>query len=294
MNFDESGLPPLQLIQDAFQHTWNYVMATEAEEMRGYERQVAKVHRQNLSVVAQEKRQNKMSEAEYKDLLKQVENIRLQNLRQGPALIRDGLKKNFVNTHLSYARALFTTADNPSPESVAAALLVGTVRSPRDYQQLQTIFGPVVAGLVSELMHAKAYPVTTAETIAAADNDVKRIQLAITIVTLDDINRQVDELRKESGEARLNFPEGFEKGTFEITNAAWGADEKLQTRLVSTFNRAAEKVSSHFRFDRSSEGNLILVPHKPPAPPPKPPITNLPVVRPRPPNNNGAIGKDDW
>lgn len=293
MNFDQSGLPPAQLIQDAYNYSYAYVMGTADEEMRGFEKRLAMAIRQNLASVNAQKNSGRMSEEQYKQALRQIEAMRQHNLRDAPQRIREGLQAAFADTHLRQAKELFVSSEKASHEAVAAILLLGCVRSPRDHKDVEENFGPIVAGIVSDMMHAKAYPVQTAKTIAASSDDVKRIQQALTIVSLDDISEQVDDMRREHPDGILRFPEAHEKRVFETSDAAWGVDKKLDSRLISAFNRAAEKVGSPFRMDRAAAGDLILVQQKPPAPkPPKPPAQIAPPAPKKPPNNNGGIGPD--
>lgn len=297
MNFDQSGLPPIQLVQDAFTHSLTHVKAGMNEALRNFERQIARAHRENVQMLDVERRQTKMSDEDYQKELAELEQMRDEQLKVGPRLIAQELDRNFVKSHVAPARELFKHAEKAAPEAIAAIMLVECVRSPKDFKAIEAAFGPVVSGMVAELIHIEAYTEDRKANLGGAPDDVKRAYTALTIASLENIGQQAEAFAKRNPGRRIVFPDGQEQQLFENSKVIWGVDKKLEERLISVFNKTAGHVMSKLRFNRDQDGDLALVPYVPPKPPapPTPPKDggkNLPVVR-KPPNNNGSIGGKD-
>lgn len=295
MNFDQSGLPPIQLVQDAFAYSQNHIKSGRGAMLKDFERQINRAHRENVMMLDQTKRQSKMSDEEYKRELQELEELRNQQLKAGPMLISRELDKLFVKNHVAPARELFRSAEKAAPEAMAAIMLAECIRSPKDFRTIEGQFGPVVANALADLLHLEAYIEERKANLVAAPDDVKRAYYAMTIASLETIGEQAEAFAKRNPGRRIVFPEGQEDLLFENTKAIWGMDKKLDERMMAVFNKTAALVMSKVRFAKDQDGDLSLVPYTPPKPPspPTPPNNggkNLPAVRK--PNGNGSIGGD--
>lgn len=288
MNFDQSGLPPIQLVQDAFTYSHNYIKATRGAMLKDFERQINRAHRENVTMLEQARSKGQMDEAQYKRELSELENMRNQQLKAGPMLIARELDRLFAKNHVNPARELFRHAERATPEMLAAIMLTECIRSPRDFRAIEGQFGPVVANTLADLLHLEAYTEERRANFAAVPDDVKRAYYAMTISSLENISDQAQQLAKRSPTRRIVFPEGQEDMLFQNTKVVWGIDKKLDARMLEVFNRTAGHVMSKVRFARNQDGDLTLVPHVPPTPPAG--GKNLPAVR-KPPGN-GSIGGD--
>lgn len=286
MNFDQSGLPPIQLIQDAYDFSYAFLMSLKNEEMKNFERQITRMFRENLGMLQEEKRRTKMSDEEFQKELADLQQMRQQQMQAGPRLIQNELDRRFRVTHLRPALELFQHADQASPETMAAVLLVECVRSPRDFRRIEATFGPVVADILADMLHIENYQFDRAQNLAAASEQAKRGYTALTIASLENISDRAEVFAKRNPGQRMVFPEGQEQQIFANTQSVWGTDAKLQDRMVEAFNKTAAAVLSKFRLQKDPQGALALVPYAPP----KPPSTNVPAIRPKPPKNGGGDG----
>ena len=82
MNFDQSGLPPIQLVQDAFTFSLNYVKSGYDEMFKDFERQISRAHQANLQMLDEAKRQSNMTDEEYKRERAELENQRRRMVRE--------------------------------------------------------------------------------------------------------------------------------------------------------------------------------------------------------------------
>lgn len=290
MNFDQSGLPPIQLVQDAFTYSYNYVKSAYDETFKAFEQQITRVHKSNLQMLEDAKRRNKVTEEEYKRELSDFEEMYKQQMKFGPTFVQNQLTMKFTFDHLIPARELFKGSKAASPEVIAALLLVECVRSPKDFKEIEKTYGPVVGGLVSDLIHIEKYVGQREANLAAATPALKTAFSAQLISSLMAAMQQAQTSMKRG--MIPTFPEGHEEELLVDIKRIWGADSDLDDRLLGVFNKTAEMLSSKWRLSKDEDGDVSLVPRTPPKPP-TPPNNggkNLPAVR-KPPGN-GSIGGD--
>jgi hypothetical protein len=290
MKFDESGLPPVKLIRDAFDYAQKSVLALHGEELRNLERQIARFYQQQMTILQQKKAQKILSEEAFALEVKKLDGVRAHNVKIAPMRITAALENTFAQSHLAPAQIVFKTAEGIAPEAIAAVLLMECVRSMRDFADLQREFGPVVTNLMAEIQHIESYPMQRLALLEDATPVVKRIHQALTINALEGVAAQAESHKRAHPDQIIAFPPGQEMDIFSTASRTWKTDAKLDTRLMDTFNRTAEKVQSKFRFDNDEDGNLKLVRLTPPTPP-KPPGPNVPALRPpKPPGGDGSVG----
>lgn len=294
MNFDQSGLPPIQLVQDAFTYSLNYVKSGYDEMFKDFERQITRAHQANLQMLDEAKRQSNMTDEEYKRERAEMEEMFKQQMQVGPKLVSNELNKKFARDHLVPARELFKNTEKATPEILAALLLVECVRSPKDYKEIEKSYGPVVGNLVAELIHIERYGAQREENLGKASPDIKRAYSVQIIVSMMSAAEQAGQLLKRG--RKPTFPEGHVEELFDTIKLVWGTDKNLDDRMLLVFNKTVELLSAKVRLQKDQDGDIALVPVAPPKPP-KPPTTppnnggkNLPVVR-KPPGN-GSIGGD--
>lgn len=287
MNFDQSGLPANQLVQDAFNHSYKYLMATTPDLMKSFERQISRMYRDERIMLERSKKN--MSEQEYQETLKELEEGLKEQLKAGPGIIKRQLDREFANSKVRPAQELFRHADKASPEALAAVMLVECIRSPRDFKAIEDNFGPVVATMVSDLIHIEVYASERAKTLDGVSQDVKRAYLASSIAELATVGERAVAFAKQNPGQRMIFPDGHEQTMFDSAKKIWGIDAKLDARLIEVFNKTAEVVLSKFRFEKDADGDLALVPFTPPTPPKQISGPKKPPTPPGPGNIGGDV-----
>lgn len=288
MKFDESGLPPVKMVQDAFNRSYDVLMATQKEELGKFERQIIRMFRDNMTMLLIERKQGKMPEDVFEREKAQLEEIRKQQMAAGPKLIQNELNRQFVASHLRPALELFRNADKAAPEALVAVMLTESIRSPKDFRAIEKEYGPVVADIIADVGHIEAYPAERTKHLAAASDDAKRAYTALSIASLVNTAERADMFAKRGGGQRMIFPDGQEEHIFKNFQQVWGLDEKLQARMLEVFNIAAEKLLSGYRIEVDAGNTLQLVPFTPPKGPSQ---GNLPATKPKPPGG-GSLGGD--
>lgn len=251
MNFEKSGLPRHDLIEDAFDFSYANIMANEKEALSDFAQQMEGIRMQHLANLDMEKQSTNMSDDDYRQQKKALEEMHEQQLKMGPQLVREELSRIFEMRRVRPAQEITHNAESVVPEVISALLLIDAIRSPIDYRKVEEKFGTGVAGLVANLVHIDAYPTERATTLGNADANVKSAYLALMISGMG----QIIEQAAQNPLQRLMFPPGQEDQIHTSIKLMWGNDAKLDARVVEVFNKVAEVASSDYRLE--VDGNDI-------------------------------------
>ncbi len=257
MRFQESGLQNDKLVEDAFNYGAAYAQSLSSEAMMNFKQQIDAYYAQNLQAMTAAKNAQKLTEADFTREKTELDRVRAAQMGMGPRVVADALNDRFTKQSIAPAMEIQSYSDKASPELIAAVLLAGCVRSPVDYKNVAEKFGDTIANLVAEVVHINAYPGAREANLAAASGDAKRVNMAILTASLESIVGQ-SQKQLQTGQ-KLAFPPGQEESLFANAKLLWGADKKLDKRLLDTFNRAAQVTSSVFRMEADAKGTLELV-----------------------------------
>ncbi len=294
MDFKDSGLPKTQLIEDAFNFSKANALSNEKEAMKEFKQQIDMIHTQRKMMLDMEKEDGGMPDADYQREIKNLERGRDEQLRMGPLLITRELNNMFETRRVGLAKEVAANTEKPTPELIAAVMLIDCVRSPLDYQNISDKFGKGVAGLIAEVVHIDAYPSERTDNLTKAGPDTKRAYLAMLVTSLDGIVKQIERVAKQGPGQKIMFPPGQEEQLFRDAQPVWGNDKKLDARFVAAFNKAGEAASSTFRLEVDADGALELVKGAAPAKPTGPKLLGPGAKGPKPPKppGSGGIGGD--
>ncbi len=282
MNFHESGLPNNQLLEDAFNYSYANILSYRPDAMADFIRQMNAQFDMQINMLNLDKADGKVPEDQFNFEKETLEKMRDEQIKMGPRIVDNELHNMFLQRRLSPAQELLkSSAENISPELLAATLLVETVRSAVDYLKVEEKFGGNVAHLVAEMNHIDCYPSTRSVSLEKAEDDIKRVYMAQIISNLDFIVAQAEFTAKNNPSLKMMFIAGQEDMVFSDAKALWGNDQKLDQRFIETFNSAAEALSSQFRIEVSATNTLELVKSNI-----TPPITP-PLVKPKKPTGLG-------
>jgi hypothetical protein len=290
MEFKDSGLPQIKLVEDAFNYSKANALAGEKEMLKNVQQQVGMIFDQQKMMLDFSRQAGDLSESEYEAEKAKLEKQRQQQMGALTPMIQKGLIEMFSAKRVGPARELQQYADNASPDVLAAVMLVDCVRSPIDYENLEKKFGSTVAGLVAEVSHIDAYPSERGENLKKAGLDTKRAFLARVITDLEGVSKEIAKASKNPFN-KIMLPPGQEEQLYNDALPVWGNDKKLDARFVALFNKVGEGASSTYRVEVGAKGELELVKDVAPAKPPK----LLPGPKgPKPPKppGNGGIGGD--
>lgn len=286
MRFHESGLPNDKLIEEAFNFSFATIMANQKDALKSFQAQINAMHAENMHGLDMARRSGDVKDDEYKMQKDMLEKMRDDQLKAGPSLISQELGRVFEQRRLAPAKEIADNADGVNPALISAILLVDTVRSPLDFQNVEKRFGTAVAGLVAEVLHIDAYPSERDVTLAKAAPDSKRAYMALLITTINQISSQIEQALKANPMQKIMLPPGQEEQMFANAKTMWGVDKKLDARFLDVFNKAADIVSSPFKVELDASGAPELVRDATPARKgPKP-------TGPKPPGGNGGLGGD--
>jgi hypothetical protein len=259
MKFQESGLPNNEILEEAFNYSYENAMSYTDEAMVDFTQQITEGYLQNLEELNAKKKAGEVPDDIYKLEKKELERVRDAQLKMGPRLIERELNNMFKNRRLAPALEILKNSTASSPELMAAVILVESVRSPKDWLQLADKFGPGIAGIVAELQHIDAYSAKRSTNLAQASSDIKRAYMAVIITSLEQIVAHFQQMVKMNPQHKITFSAGQEEEIFGNVKLLWGNDKKLDQRFVAAFNRAAETTTSLFRMEVDAAGAIELV-----------------------------------
>lgn len=284
MDFNASGLPKNKLVEEAFNFSRANSQGNSKEALKSFKQQIDMIHTQQMMMLDADK--DGMSDAEYKQQKKELEQLRDEQLKMGPGLIVRELENMFEQRRVHPAKLVAANADAASPELLSAILLIDCVRSPLDYKNIASKFGDTVANLIAEVVHIDAYPSERDGNLAKASPDTKRAYEGLLITSLEQIVKQIAQQAKENPGQKIMFPPGQEEQLYDDVKNVWGNDKKLDKKFMDAFNKAAGAAHSPYSLEIGLQGDLELVKGsvKPTGPkPPKPP---------KGPGGPGGIGGD--
>lgn len=259
MEFSKSGLPKVQLIEDAFNHSRQHTRVDYDIMLETFNEDIEMMTKNRLMVLNAGKDAGKMSETEYEQSKKKIEQERQQYLKVGPELINRELEGIFEARAVARAKTVLASSGNASHEFAAAMLLLDCVRSPIDHDGIVKKFGKNVAALVAEVAHLDAYPGKRIKALSQASTDAKRAVLVTLISDTDLLFSRVERTMKANpGKKPPSVGSGEEKKAFEDFKAVFGNDAKLDAKFVDSFNKLAALTLSTYRVEVSN-GNLALV-----------------------------------
>jgi hypothetical protein len=274
MDFKASGLPQNKLVEEAFNYSRANAQGNAKEAMKSFQQQIEIIHTQQIMMLDMDRDQNSMSDAEYNKAKKDLEKLRDEQMKMGPALITRELENMFEQRRVGPAKTVAAHADAASPEVLAAILLIDCVRSPVDYKNVVAKFGEPVANLIAEVVHIDAYPSERDANLAKAQPDTKRAYESLLITSLEGIVAQIARSAKDSPGQKIMFPPGQEEQIYSDVKNLWGNDKKLDKKFMDAFNKAASAAASPYTLEVDNKGDLELVKgmvKKPGGPkPPKP------------------------
>ena len=290
MEFKDSGLPQIKLVEDAFNYSKANTMAGEKEMLKNVQQQVSMIFDQQKMMLDFAKQAGDVTDGEYEEEKKNLEKQRQMQMGALGPMIQKGLLEMFTAKRVGPARELQQYADNASPDVLAAVMLVDCVRSPIDYENIEKKFGSTVAGLVAEVAHIDAYPSERSENLQKAGLDTKRAFMARVITDLESVSKEIAKASKNPFN-KIMLPPGQEEQLYNDALPVWGTDKKLDARFVQAFNKVGEGAGSTFRVEVGAKGELELVKD---VAPPKPPklLTGPKGPKPPKPPGNGGIGGD--
>ncbi len=253
MRFEDTGLTKEQIVEDAF----NYAYAAFLPEVSSqFKQQLDKSYQDQLNQLGELKESGQIDEEQFNKYKTQLDGSLDAQMKRLPQLVEKQAGPLFQQTRISPALELQKHSEKSSPELLAAALLLDTVRDPIDYQKLDAKFGAAVSGVVAEILHIDSHPDAANDNLAAAGGDAKRIVLAEIAANLGQILSQIE---KAPPGSTLKAPLKYEENVFGQLKLLWGNDKKLDTRLVDLFNRTAEGLASSFRIELTDSGAPELV-----------------------------------
>lgn len=279
MKFSDSGLPQNDLVEKAFDYSLSNVMDEKDDTLKDIHRQLDRILSTNLAKLEQMK--DKISADEFKVRKDHLEKYVDDHRKTAPKQVNDALTQAFAESRVAPTQELINSTSLPSPELLAACLVLKGVQSPMDYLDIKKTFGDQIAQTVAEVIQLQAYPTKRVVTFRNISNDAKLCYAANVISSMTEI---AGELTKAAKEKRLlKLQGGQEKEMFSDLQAIWGLDEKLNHRFMEALNRlmVAANIPSEVRMSATGKPEMIKREEKPKDPkPPKPPG----------PNGTGSIG----
>ena len=253
MKFEDTNLPQVELVRDAFNQAYAN-SRTELTEI--FQQQIDFLYQNQMMNLDADKAEGIITEEKYNEIKAQRENIRAGQLKQLPLIVEKQIDPMFTATKLGLVAEIRNHSEDPSsPILIAAALLSDSVRSVIDYLKIDAKFGPAVSSIAADINELKAYPDKAEANLAAACSETKRIISARMILSLDRIPAQVEKMKGMTPQ----FPPNEEQNVFAQAKAVWGNDKTQDKRLVDVFNKAATLLKSSYKIEISETNGAPLL-----------------------------------
>jgi len=266
MLFQDSGLVNDKLVERAFNYAQAYTQSLAKEVTLNYRNSVNKSYDREIELLNLDLKDKIITPEEYEKEKAALEKQRAIDLKgPNPFAVTAALEKLFRSNSVGTALEIQSHSDNASPSLIAAALLAACARSPVDSKKIRTNFGDTIEDIVATIIDTEVYPAEHDEKTAAASADTKRVLMA----GLTNRFRKAA-ARQELGD-KVSLEPGQAEAFFKEIKLLWGADKKLDARLVTVFNQAAATLKSAYTLEVSDKGLPLLIHNSlPPPPPPKP------------------------
>jgi len=256
MRFENTGLVKDALVEKAFDFAQNYTQTLAPEITEKLGGQLQDSYDEQIGQIGAALDDGRIDQTKFDALKAQLDRSLDAQQKRLPQIVQRQLELAFIQGTVSPVLELQRHSESASPALVATALLSACVRDPLDFQKIEKAFGGAVAGIIAELEHIKAYPASANDSLSTASPDAKRIYLSHVTHELDKV---LDQILQLPPGAALQFPPRQEESILGKAKAVWGNDEKLDKRLVTVFNRAAEALSSEKRIAVDVNAGLTLV-----------------------------------
>lgn len=272
MSFEQSGLPQNALLREVYDYAHERVMRMRDRVVRDNMRQLEENYRGNLANLKDALASGSITEEKYGHNLQRIEqwyNAKKQGI---PPAVEGMLKQKFLMGHVRFAVEVSQVAEGISSEALAVALIGDSVASARDYMEIETRFGPVVAGIARDTQHVRLYPESGEEVMTGAHPDARRLWLAREILLLEHLGESLVRHREMAPTEDLMYSP-TEMEVYMRVRPVLGTDKKMDRRLVDAFNKVAHVIDATHRLEFTDQGEIHL--HQTPRqiqPPKRPPI----------------------
>ncbi len=269
MKFEKSGLPNHELVKKAFDLGWEnqkdrYDYQTQ-HALRDIEYE-ADAHKRQLSALAN------AGQIPLDKVVSEQRKVDIQK-EQAKQQTVDGLimqrEEDFLHNIVGPARLAASVAENPTPQLIAAALLRESVRSPVDFEKIQTSFGTEVSDVLKNYMHLEAYPTEKEKNLPTASDDVKRMCLIMSIGAMQSMVSVADKVSQQMMmEQQLQPGQDFKvmmvggdseaRRMVKTAELVRGTDARLDEQFIQNFNRMSSKIDVGIKLEVGSDNKLIV------------------------------------
>ncbi len=257
MRFEDSGLKDDMLVESAFNYAQSYTQSLGKEMLLGYKQLIDMDYQDELDMLEEDLEDGIITHEVYDQEKSILEIMRAEDMKEMIPSDLDGeINRLFRNNCVGPALEIQNYSEKSSPALIAAALLSSCVRDPIDCKKIEEAFGSNIAALVAEKLHVEAYPARREENITAISPDAKRIFMAHLA---NDFREAAGAAKKHRPGEKAFLPSDLVNGAFTDASLLWGNDKKLDGRVVSIFNQAAQTLSSAFRIEVDEKNALELV-----------------------------------
>ncbi|TVQ84347.1 MAG: hypothetical protein EA357_03325 [Micavibrio sp.] len=262
LDFKNTGLPENENIKKAFDLGLKSHIRRFDEELMMAHRSIEAQLNQQFEMI---KRSGQYNEEQLKQLKKQQEHAINQIKDQVENQLMSTRDQDFSARVIEPAKIVADS--DPAAENVVSAILVlETVRSPKDYENIKSALGEKVSGIVSEILDMEAYPSEKNNKIAGMSDDSKRANLALMVGGLQSLANMAKQLPPGQKVMMVGGRDAA-KHKIDFASAVRGVDSKLDDLFVNAFNDANQVVEMGVRVEVDKDSNTLKAVHVDVAPP---------------------------
>lgn len=278
MEFRQSNLPNHDLVREAFAAAYGRVMTGDSFRTAcdAVEKNVRRFYKDQVKLY-----RNTLDRDDFNKRLKEAVAERRMDLARVPDIARDALESDFAEICIDHGpvRALLDGDAGASPQLLAAAILLPTVLTDADEEEVSRQFGDYVGSLIRAARHmtddpdAEFYsaedladfandppdPETERDNLIDADPEAQLLYYAKITATL---KRDLDETKAEMrADPKLKpaMESGRDSALFNLASVVYGRCPAMDFLFRDSFNLLAELTQADRRLQEDRTGVLGLV-----------------------------------
>lgn len=250
--FENTGLPENETIKKAYEFGVKSHVRRFDEELKMAHKSIDAQLNQQFDMI---KLSGQYNEEQLKQLKKQQNQVANQIKDQIENQLMSTRDVDFLARVVGPAKVI--AESDPAAENVVSAILVlETVRSPKDYEEIKQGLGDKISGIVAEILDMEAYPSEQSSKIAAMSDDSKRANLAVMVGGMQSLADMAKQLPPEQKLMMVGGKDAA-KNKIEFASSVRGIDSKLDDLFVTAFNDVSKYIDVGVRVEVDKDTNKL-------------------------------------
>lgn len=250
--FENTGLPENETIKKAYEFGVKSHVRRFDEELKMAHKSIDAQLNQQFDMIKMSGQYNEEQLKQLKKQQKQVANQIKDQIENQLMATRD---VDFLARVVGPAKVV-AESDASAENVVSAILVLETVRSPKDYEEIKQGLGDKISGIVAEILDMEAYPSEQTAKIAGMSDDSKRANLAVMVGGMRSLADMAKQLPPEQKLMMVGGKDAA-KNKIDFASAVRGIDSKLDDMFVEAFNDVSKVIDVGVRVEVDADTNTL-------------------------------------